>query len=307
MQRVIVDPEVPAEVAELFRRNARLLSRVRAGWQPAPVPAREERRARAPKVRIVVLSGVLLGLLAVNIGRLPFFLIGMLAFVALIGTLASRQFPEGGEEDDDADDHEISRHAHWYEGRYLLPEDFDDAAGPLLERAGQAVDTVMRSRVNALGMLDDVRNSVMLPAEEWQIARLLAKLSALRGEHRDLLYGGSTPEVTAAMAPLERALAASEAAVVARVEALERYARHVTEAERALRAHEQIELLRERLPRYEELLAETGADSAAVPEIDRLAGDAGRLERALRDSLRSAHEAFRHLDGPPGDGPSVLG
>ncbi|MEU6740247.1 hypothetical protein [Streptosporangium sandarakinum] len=307
MQRVTVDPEVPAEVAELFRRNARLLSRIRAGWQPAPVPERGERKARAPKIRVVVLSGVLLGLLAMNIGRLPFFLIGMLAFVALIGTLASQQLPEGGEEDDDADDHEIARHAHWYEGRYLLPEDFDDAAGPLLERAGQAVDTVMRSRVNALGMLDDVRNSVMLPAEEWQIARLLAKLSALRGEHRDLLYGGSTPEVTAAMAPLERALAASEAAVVARVEALERYARHVAEAERALRAHEQIERLRERLPRYEELLAETGADSAAVPEIDRLAGDAGRLERALRDSLRSAHEAFRHLDGPPGDGPSVLG
>ncbi|MEU9833457.1 hypothetical protein AB0D67_18195 [Streptosporangium sp. NPDC048047] len=309
MQRVVVDPEVPAEVAELFRRNARLLSRVRAGWQPAPVPVREDRRGIAPKVRIVILSGVLLGLLAMNIGRIPFFLIGMLAFVALIGTIAAQQFPDAGEgdEDGDAGDYEISRHAHWYEGRYLLPEDFDDAAGPLLERAGRAVDTVMRSRINALGMLDDVRNSVMLPAEEWQIARLLAKLSALRGEHRDLLYGGSTPEVAAAMAPLERALAASEAAVVARVEALERYARHVTEAERALRAHEQIEQLRERLPRYEELLAETGADSAAVPEIDRLAGDAGRLERALRDSVRSAHEAFRHLDGPPGDGPSVLG
>ncbi|MGV9779752.1 hypothetical protein ACWDS7_48080, partial [Streptosporangium sp. NPDC003464] len=101
----------------------------------------------------------------------------------------------------------------------------------------------------------------------------------------------------AAMAPLERALAASEAAVVARVEALERYARHVSEADRALRAHDQIELLRARLPRYEELLAESGADAGSVPEIGRLAEDADQLERALRDSVRSAHEAFRHLDG----------
>nr|BFE80924.1 hypothetical protein GCM10020093_035250 [Planobispora longispora] len=100
------------------------------------------------------------------------------------------------------------------------------------------------------------------------------------------------------MEPLERALVASEAAVVARVEALERYAGHVAEAEQALRAHEQIELLRSRLPRYEELLAETGANAFAVPEIDHLARDASRLEQALRDSVHSAHEAFRYLDGP---------
>lgn len=101
------------------------------------------------------------------------------------------------------------------------------------------------------------------------------------------------------MAPLERALTASETAVTARVEALERYASNVAEADRALHAHDQIEQLRARLPRYEELLAESGADTFAVPEIGRLSEDAGHLEQALRDSVRSAHEAFRHLDGPP--------
>ncbi|MEU4538119.1 hypothetical protein AB0G15_25020, partial [Streptosporangium sp. NPDC023825] len=102
-------------------------------------------------------------------------------------------------------------------------------------------------------------------------------------------------------------LAASEAAVLARVEALERYAGHVADAERALRAHDQIEALRARLPRYEELLAESGADAFAVPEIGRLAEDAGHLEQALRDSVRSAHEAFRHLDGPAATSPGGPG
>ncbi|MEV4889978.1 hypothetical protein AB0K48_11375, partial [Nonomuraea sp. NPDC055795] len=166
----------------------------------------------------------------------------------------------------------------------------------LLGRAGRAIQAVLASRVNAEGLLDDVRNGVMLPAEEWEIARLLAKLSSLRAQHHRTVSTGLAPEVEAVAAPLARALDSSEAAVVARVEALERYATHVAEAERAFHAHHQIEELRERLPEYEELVAESGADGFAVPELDRLAGDADLLEQALRRSVRSAHEAFRHLD-----------
>ncbi|MGW4800184.1 hypothetical protein ACWEPC_47980, partial [Nonomuraea sp. NPDC004297] len=69
----------------------------------------------------------------------------------------------------------------------------------------------------------------------------------------------------------------------------------VADAERAYRARNQIERLSAKLPRYEELLAESGADRAAVPELSRLSDDADRLEQALRDSVSSAHEAFRHL------------
>ncbi|MFF5207292.1 hypothetical protein [Streptosporangium sp. NPDC000396] len=292
MQRVMVDPEVPAEVADLFRRQGPLLSRIRAGWRPEPA----SNSSRLPK-RLLRWGLVLVGVFfLMNVRQMVFFVVTLFVFAILISALANVEPLEAG-----VSEHEIYRQARWYEGRYLLPEDFDHDAGLLLDRARQAVDHVLRSRVNATGMLDDVRNSVMLPAQEWEIARLLAKLSALRTEHRGLTHGGSTPEVAAAMAPLERALAASEAAVVARVEALERYAGHVANAERALRAQEQIEQLRARLPRYEELLAETGADALAVPEIGRLSEDAGRLEQALRESVRSAHEAFRHLDEPPAD------
>ncbi|MER6172861.1 hypothetical protein [Streptosporangium sp. NPDC001681] len=299
MRRVVVDPEVPARTADLFRQHASMLSRIRAGWSPEPA----EPASRLP-VRFLWSGGAMSALLLAcllflaDAGQLFFFVLALLALVVLVGFLTAREPLEL-----EAIEHDLYREARWYEGRYLLPaEDFDYNAGQLLERAQQAIDFILRSRVNAMGMLDDVRNAVMLPSQEWEIAQLLSKLSALRNEHHEFAYGGSTPEVAAAMAPLERALAASEAAVLARVEALERYAGHVSDAERALRAHEQIEILRSRLPRYEELLAESGADAFAVPEIGKLTEDAGHLEQALRDSVRSAHEAFRHLDRSAADG-----
>ncbi|WP_440063541.1 hypothetical protein [Streptosporangium sp. OZ121] len=300
MRRVVVDPEVPPKTADLFRRHASMLSRIRAGWSPEPPPPNSRLPGRFLNVGggVAAIFLVCLMFLA-DVGQLLFFMLALLVFVVFVGLLAAREPAEP-----ETIEHELYREARWYEGRYLLPaEDFDYNAGQLLDRTQQAIDYILRSRVNAMGMLDSVRNSVMLPAQEWEIARLLTKLSALRNEHHEFVYGGSTPEVAAAMAPLERALAASEAAVLARVEALERYAGHVADAERALRAHEQIEALRARLPRYEELLAESGADTFAVPEIGRLAEDAGHLEQALRDSVRSAHEAFRHLDGHPATPP----
>ncbi|GGL13647.1 hypothetical protein GCM10014719_14470 [Planomonospora parontospora subsp. antibiotica] len=294
-----VDPEVPAEVADLFRRNGSLLSRIRAGWTPEPRLDAPGLPVRALQVAGAVAALLLLaGAFRADDGRIFIFVPALLLFVAFTGHLAAREGPLESEDTEQ----DVYRNARWYEDRYLLPEDFDAPAEELRERTRKAVEYVLRSQVNASRMLDDARNSVMLPAQEWEIARLLAKLSALRDEHDRLGHDARTPEVAAAMAPLERALAASEAAVVARVEALERYAGHVAEAERAFRAHQQIELLRSRLPRYEELLAETGADALAVPEIDHLAQDAGRLERALRESVRSAHEAFRYLDGPSTEG-----
>ncbi|WP_344979960.1 hypothetical protein [Streptosporangium fragile] len=286
---------MPVQTADLFRRHGSMLSRIRAGWVPEPPP----RPSRAPAwgLRIGGLTATLFLvslLFVIDIGQMLFFVMSLLAMVIMVGLTGGREPLEA-----ESPERDLYLQARRYEGRYLLPEDFDYNAGQLLGRAQQAIDFVLRSRVNALGLLDDTRNTAMLPAQEWEIARLLTKLSALRNEHHEFTRGGGGSEVAAAMAPLERALAASEAAVVARVEALERYAGHVSEAERALRAQEQIELLRSRLPRYEELLAESGADSFSIPEIGRLSEDASHLERALRDSVRSAHEAFRHLDGPP--------
>ncbi|MFF4414168.1 hypothetical protein ACFYY8_16660 [Streptosporangium sp. NPDC001559] len=292
MHRVVVDPEVPAEVASLMRRNGRLLSRFRSGWNPEPDGA-----ARVPAVITATFGATMLaglgGTLLVGV-PLAFSITAAVICLTVLGViyLATKPAPA------DSVERVLYRHARHYQGGYLIIEDFDYGARELLGRAQRAIDHILRSRVNVMGMLDSVRNAVMLPAEEWQIARLLTKLSELRARHRHMARGGRTPEVAAAMAPMERALAASEAAVVARVEALERYAAHVTQADHALVSQGQIEVLRAQLPEYEQLVAETGAARFLAPEIGNLSEDAEQLRRALRDSLRSAHEAFRYLDGP---------
>ncbi|KAB8194503.1 hypothetical protein FH608_014910 [Nonomuraea phyllanthi] len=293
---VVVDPGVPPEVAGLLRANAPLLSRIRAGWVP-PADVTPPRRWSPSSTLLLAATPAMVALTAVLLvspfAPAGFMVLGTYVFIVLVKIASMNEVPE------DHRPHErgVYEQARWYDGRYLLPEDFDREAGPVLARAQRAIGSVLRSHVNAEGLLDDARNAVMLPAQEWEIARLLAKLSALRLEHRELLARGIAPEVASVIEPLERALASSESAVVARVEALERYADHVADAERAYHARGQIEELRARLPRYEELLAESGADAMAVTEIERLAEDADVLERTLRRSVRSAHEAFRYLEG----------
>ncbi|GIH80159.1 hypothetical protein [Planobispora longispora] len=290
MLRVVVDPEVPADVANLMRRNGPLLSRFHGGWNP-------EAGTGIPGPVLGVFGATLLlaitTLIAVGaaIAPLMIFLTGVELFILFLLYIIRKPAPA------DSPERVLYRHATQWRGRFLVLEDFDLPSRQLMGRVQQAIDRILRSRVNSMGLLDSVRNAVMLPAEEWEIAKLLNKLSALRARHHALARGGRIPEVIAAMEPLERALAATEAAVVARVEALERYAGHVTEADRALVSQHQIEAIRAHLPEYEQLVAEAGAGTLLAPEIGHLAQDADQLQRALRDSVRSAHEAFRYLDG----------
>jgi hypothetical protein len=291
VQRVVIDPEVPADVASLFRKNGPLLYRFRTGRVPKPHDG-----ARVPGALLGALGAsslLALGLTVVTGVPMRFLAPLICLYLAILAIVYLVRKPSPA----DSVERVLYWHSMQWQGRYLILEDFDYSARNLLGRVQQAIDFILRSRINTLGMLDSVRNSVMLPAEEWEIARLLTKLSALRARHGNLARGGRTPEVAAAMAPLERALAASEAAVVARVEALERYARHVADAERALLSQNQIDALRAHLPEYEQLVAETGAARFFEPEIGHLSEDADLLRRALRDSVLSAHEAFRYLDG----------
>ncbi|TMR98574.1 hypothetical protein EJK15_12180 [Nonomuraea basaltis] len=294
---MVVDPGVPPDDAQLLRESRRVLIKMRQGWVPQarrPLSGRNWRMVAG--FATVAFFGLLLGLGSSGrgLGLLMLVLFGIPLMIVLF---VRNDLPDEDEVEDFERD--IYEQLRWYEGRFVLTDDLDESSRRLLTRAQRAIATVTGSRVNAEGLLDDARNAVMLPAQEWEIARLLAKLSALRDKHRETVSRGLTPEVEAVAAPLGRALDSSEAAVVARVEALERYAANVTEAERAYRAHHQIEELRSRLHQYEELVAETGADGFAVPELERLAADADLLEQALRRSVSSAHEVFRYLDPAP--------
>ncbi|MEQ4722699.1 hypothetical protein [Nonomuraea sp. B19D2] len=289
---MVIDPEVPPDDAQLLRESRQVLAKMRQGWAPAPKRAMSSKHYRMMAVigPVVFVGGLAaVGLLGRGIGIL-FVLLGLPMIIALF-VLADLP----GDEQEEYE-REVYEQLRWYEGRYVLTDDLDESSARLLARAQRAIAAVTESRVNAEGLLDDVRNAVMLPAQEWEIARLLAKLSALRAKHRETVSKGVTPEVEAVAEPLARALDSSEEAVLARVEAVERYASNVADAERAYLAHHQIEELRGRVHQYEELVAETGADGFAVPELERLAQDADRLEQALRRSVHSAHEAFRHRD-----------
>ncbi|MEV1179617.1 hypothetical protein, partial [Nonomuraea sp. NPDC049784] len=256
MADVVVDPEVPPDDAQLLRESRRVLIKMRQGWAPESKRAISGTHYRMVSAfGTVVFFGVLAGFGLVGRGLgLMLVLLGIPLMVAL--------FVRGDLPGDEEEEYEreVYEQLRWYEGRYVLIDDLDESSGRLLGRAQRAIATVTESRVNAEGLLDDVRNSVMLPAQEWEIARLLAKLSALRAKHRETVSKGVTPEVEAVAEPLARALDSSEEAVLARVEALERYASNVSDAERAYVAHHQIEELRGRVHQYEELVAETGAD-----------------------------------------------
>ncbi|WP_246268639.1 hypothetical protein [Nonomuraea typhae] len=295
--KVVVDPTVPDQAAELLRQHRKVLVRMRGGWEPA-----HRRRSAAARItyKIILIAmassatvAALAFFRAANYTTFAFIMTGV-SFLIMASLLKPNPDAEVEKQlDAELDVYECARR---YEGRFVLREDLDEGARALMGRAQAAIDTVTESRVNAEGMLDDAKNAIMLPAQEWEIARLLAKLSGLRSEHREVMAEGVTPEVLAVAEPLAKALDSSERAVLERVEALERYAGHVRDAERAYRARSQIERLTAKLPRYEELLAESGADGQTVPELTRLAEDADRLEQALRDSVSSAHEAFRHLE-----------
>jgi hypothetical protein len=299
--KVIVDPAVPHNVADLLRDNHELLARIHDGWAPAHKRPRLSAGWAGVAARLAV-SGTaavaaVCGLFLFLAGMYTPFVVVMTGSALLVVAVLLRPTPDAEVERRHALERAVHDAGREYAGRYLLPEHLDEPARALMTRTQTAVEQVMKSRVNANGLLDDARNAVMLPAQEWEIARLLATLSELRLEHQDVVSEGLTPEVEAVAAPLAQALDSSDRAVRARVEALERYAGHVADAERAYRARHQIERLSAKLPRYEELLAESGADGSSVPELSRLSDDADRLEQALRDSVSSAHEAFRHLRG----------
>ncbi|WP_240506686.1 hypothetical protein [Thermoactinospora rubra] len=270
---------------------------MRNGW----VPPRDRRRAIArtgyqAARALAALTSLVMALMLFDAEILAPFALVMLGLSLLFFGSLVRGDPMSDAERRAEAERRVYEQARANEGRYVLLDRFDEASMRLMRRAQAAVDSVMSSQVNQEGLLDEARNTVILPEQEWEIARLLAKLSGLRTEHRELVAGEITPEVAAVAEPLARALDSSEAAVVARVEALETYAAHVAEAERAYRAQHQIEQLRAKLPRYEELLAESGAQDYIGPEIERLSQDADRLEQALRRSVLSARDAFRYLE-----------
>lgn len=269
---VIVDPAVREQDADRLRANGPMLRKMREGWTPPERPS-SSARARAALTRATIgLAVAALGLVMLRSGHQMVGLL-ILAAVVLYTVVKTRWAVQPD------DVRAFYDFALRQRGRYLVLKDFDREAWLLMTRTTDAVAAITGSAVNAAGLLDDIRNRVVLPAHEWEIAQLLAQLTTLRRERAKAVADGVAGAVVERM---ERALAASEEAIAGRVEALERYARHVAEADRAYRRQARMVDLQDGLHRYDDLAAASQADRLAVPEIEKLAHEADLLEDALR-------------------------
>lgn len=238
---------------------------------------------RRPLLQLTPMTALVLSFLCAVL--LPPWGIALLLPLALIAYV-SRQMSE---------DAYRARSLRVRRDRYFTPEEFDEPAQQLLQRVQTAVETVLESEVHKEGLLDTVDNSVTLPQQEWEIAQVLARQSKLRAEQQEILEPGAEPEVHAALRPLQDKLDLSVQALTRRIEALEHYAERTRAADRAYRAHRQLEEIAARTGAYDELVADTVRDELAVPAIHRLAEQSEELTRTFRSRLEEAADAGTEL------------
>ncbi|WP_344218499.1 hypothetical protein [Kribbella sancticallisti] len=284
-------PDVPKEVRRLFERRPDLF--VPAG-QPKP------KRQTSWSVEPAGTFGSLLVWLAVCVGGwiLALIIFAMtlptavaawaslvLAAVAVVatGAVAVRSAVEDR-------GHKAARRYH---GKYLLAEDFDAEAGRMLTRAQRAVKTVLEATVTWRGLLDDVKNDLVLPEQLWDLGQVLHEQSVLRARQHEVARGMATAELDAVLGPQRRALSRSVDAIERKVELLERYAERVRSADAALRA----EAALEDGDRYIELLART-EPAGDTSVVQGFADEAASLRDTLSRSIESARDAGRTLALP---------
>ncbi|MBO3747998.1 hypothetical protein J5X84_18145 [Streptosporangiaceae bacterium NEAU-GS5] len=274
-----LDPSLPETVTRILRANPHILIEVRRGRAPAP-----------PGIARPVLACVGVIGLALLIVAGP---LGLVAFLGMIcgGSVLYFAMSDPKERAYQRRLRVVFDHAD----RFVLPEDLDETCGALLGRAQRAVLTVLGSTVNREGLLDTFDNAITLPDQEWQLARRLMGLSKLRTEHHKVVGDDVPEEFADAFRPYDAALETATASVTARVEALERYAEQAHNADRYYHARRKLGILQERTHEYEQLLAETAHDDTAVPQIERMSGNAQAVEQVFRHSIDEARKAANHL------------
>ena len=292
MVRPVVDPAIPVKVRDTLLAHAEGL-RPGSGTAPLRLPG-GGRRAAGDVVRALGLGAVCallpivmvftrmfgfagrmvaaVGQVALAAAWLGGYLLGgglwpgiiVTLAVQLVCTVVAFAFMDAWQ---------LRRGVRRARGHYLVSDDFDPEGRLLLARAQAAIDAVTGSEIAAVGLLDEDANEVILPRQEWEIALALA-----RGGGRSSPGGRGVDGGGAAQA-------------VMRIEALERYAEQVRDADAAL----------------SERMAVPGtgptAESVALGEIDDLAENA----RRVRDAIRAAPggtggAAHGSPASPPGDG-----
>lgn len=308
MVRPVFDPAIPVEVRDALLAHPEGL---RPGSGAPPVPPGGRRRIARDIIRALALGAVCallpvvlaltrmfgftgrliaaggqVALLAVWLGG---YLLGGTIWPGIIASLAVQLAATVG-----AfvfmDEWQLRREIRRTRGHYLVNEDFDADGRALLARAQAAIAVVTGSGVAAAGLLDGTANDLVLPRQEWEIARALAREGGARGSpggsRRPAGLGRTGPD------------SGNPALVARRVEALERYAEQVGDADAAL----------------SQRLGAPGtpaAESAALAEIEDLAENARRVGDAIRAApdraRRTTPQGAGHADDATGDQPGGTG
>lgn len=162
--------------------------------------------------------------------------------------------------------------------RYVLPEDFGrpysrtsgrgEPEAYLFAQLQQATDRVEEAR-RVLGSSFDAEHTIsLLRKEEWRISQKLLHLRALRKELVQRRREAVSPQVVAALAPQEEAVARAHRALTEHVEVLTGYGERVQAAVTAHREWEQCQAIADRTQDYADLAFSSTHEPVPEEELD---------------------------------------
>jgi hypothetical protein len=176
--------------------------------------------------------------------------------------------------------------ARTHHGRYFTDQDFDAAGRALLRRAQDAIDAVASSAVCRDDVLDQAAVSAALAGQEWDVAVALREQARLRARRAELRTTDAGPAAAALLGRQDEAAHLAESSLAARIEALERYAKVVRQADGAYRDWQQAAMLAELHGQHLDALARSAAHEHGIADLE-----------AMAQQARAVHDAFTE---PPG-------
>ncbi|MFI6322049.1 GIY-YIG nuclease family protein [Nonomuraea sp. NPDC050556] len=280
--RLVIDPSLPPEVSLQLRASPHLLREARRGKRPA--------QPYHPTLLFVIPGLLLLSWMVADtegmvVAGLVMALAGVLRWIAVGAT--------------NRDTRRRLELAHQHQAHYILPTDLDYPCQVLLRRAQDATDTILASEVHRAGLIDSVANNVTLPEEVWQISTRLSRLARMHHEHGRIVPRELPPGMDEAFKPYTSALDAAWTSLSKRVRQLEKYATQVVHADEVYRAHRRLQVLVDRTPDYQRLVAETVQDELAHTHIRELAQQAQHMRELFEESIDQARQAAGHLFRTP--------
>ena len=298
LRRPVVDPAIP-------HADRRLLTDPHAPLTPACQSRPARRRdylPREPGRRLATVDGAAIGLTGAMMiavfGTVP-LAIGVLALqettswesasshyallaaeiIAIITTVVfGFRIARFGQPTGKVPAEEAARTHH---GRYLTDQDFDVPSRVLLRRAQDAISAVSSSSVCRDDLLDQAAVSAALAGQEWDVALALREQARLRTRRAELRTAAAGPATAALLSRQDEAAHLAEASVAARIEALERYAEEVRQADGAYRDWRQAAVLAELHGQHLDALAGSAAHEHGIADIEAMA----RQARAVHDAF----------------------